>query len=330
MSVTVRSVTAADGAASRTEPTVPLESVHRQSSSEVFLRSGVPGPDGTFLARAVLPAAHPYWTDHPEPGAADALLLLECCRQAETYAAHEHFGVAPGTKFVLAGWSLTLEPGARAVTGAGGELTIEAGTDDAEWRGDVLRAMRYRMRLSVGGVPAGEVLMRVRYVPEGVYRAMRTRRDGSALPTSDDFRGLPDGVPVPPGDVARTVPDNAILLDARYDTLAVRTRMRVAGDHPSLFDHAQDHVPGMVLMEAGRQAALLALSRFGGRPATRWRLSALEAEFTAYAELDAPLTVTAHRPVPAGDDGSLAVRVTFGQSGGVPAEACFTAVAETG
>ncbi|WP_225636974.1 ScbA/BarX family gamma-butyrolactone biosynthesis protein [Streptomyces solaniscabiei] len=328
MSVTVRSLTAAGGDARRTPPTVPRESVHRQSPSEVFLGSAGPGPDGGFTARALLPRAHPYWTDHAHPRAADPLLLLECCRQAETYAAHEYFGVSADTKFVLVDWSLALEPAAHGPAVTGAEVVIEATTHDAERRGDTLRSLAYRMRLSVDGAPAGEVRMRVRYVPEAVYRAMRARRDGSALPSSREYRGRPDGVPAPPAEVARTAADNVVLLDVRPDADAVRARMRVAGDHPSLFDHAQDHVPGMVLMEAGRQAALLALGRFGGRPAADWRIGVLRAEFSAYAELDAPLTVTAHRPEPADRaDGALGVRVTFAQSGRTPAEAYVAAVA---
>ncbi|MYR41026.1 ScbA/BarX family gamma-butyrolactone biosynthesis protein [Streptomyces sp. SID5910] len=326
MSVTLRSLTAVGGDARRTPPTVPRESVHRHSSSEVFLGSAVPGPDGSFTARAVLPWAHPYWTDHARPRAADPLLLLECCRQAETYAAHEYFGVPADTKFVLVDWSLALEPAAGEPVPAGAELVIEATTHDAERRGDALRALAYRMRLSVNGAPAGEVRMRVRYVPDAVYRAMRARRDGSALPSSREYGGRPDGVPAPPAEVARKSADNVVLLDVRTDGDAVRARMRVAGDHPSLFDHAQDHVPGMVLLEAGRQAALVALARFGGHPAADWRMGGLRAEFSAYAELDAPLTVTAHRPEPAdGTNGALGVRVTFAQNGRTPAEASFTA-----
>lgn len=327
MSVTVRSRTAAGGDARRTPHTVPRESVHRHSQSEVFLGSAGPGPDGSFTARAVLPRAHPYWTDHAHPRTADPLLLLECCRQAETYAAHEYFGVSADTKFVLVDWSLALEPAADGPAVAGTEVAIDATTHDVERRGDALRSLAYRMRLSVSGAPAGEVRMRVRYVPEAVYRAMRARRGGSAPPSSLEYRGRPDGVPAPPAEVARTAADNVVLLDVRRDGDAVRARMRVAGDHPSLFDHAQDHVPGMVLMEAGRQAALLALARFGGHPAADWRMSVLRAEFSAYAELDAPLTVTALRPEPAdGADGALGVRVTFAQSGGTPAEAYFAAV----
>ncbi|MEU9592938.1 ScbA/BarX family gamma-butyrolactone biosynthesis protein [Streptomyces sp. NPDC048193] len=327
MSVTVRPPTAAGGDARGTPPTVPRESVHRQSSSEVFLGSAVPGPDGSFTARAVLPPTHPYWTDHAHPRAADPLLLLECCRQAETYAAHEFFGVPADDKFVLVDWSLALEPAADGPAVAGAEVAIEATTHDAERRGDALRALAYRMRLSVNGASAGEARMRVRYVPQAVYRAMRTRRDGSALPSSQQYRGRPDGVPAPPAEVARAAEDNVLLLDVRREDDALRARMRVAGGHPSLFDHAQDHVPGMVLMEAGRQAALAALAGWGGRPAADWRTSALRAGFSAYAELDAPLTVTAHRPEPAdGTDGALGVRVTFTQSGRSPAEAYFAAV----
>ncbi|MGL5929474.1 MAG: AfsA-related hotdog domain-containing protein, partial [Dermatophilaceae bacterium] len=59
--------------------------------------------------------------------------------------------------------------------------------------------------------------------------------------------------------------------------------LRVDTSHPSLFDHPSDHVPGMLLFEAARQAAVLAN---GGRPVV-----AVGADFAAYVELDEPATV---------------------------------------
>jgi hypothetical protein len=73
-------------------------------------------------------------------------------------------------------------------------------------------------------------------------------------------------------------------------------------ENPSLFDHAQDHVPAMVLTEAARQLAVLATHAWGGAGPERTSLVALDAAFARYAELDAPLTLSAE-PVGAGPAG---------------------------
>ncbi|MCZ0971672.1 AfsA-related hotdog domain-containing protein [Streptomyces albulus] len=56
--------------------------------------------------------------------------------------------------------------------------------------------------------------------------------------------------------------------------------------HPVLFDHPVDHVPGMLMVEAARQAARAV--------APHWSLPvALDCSFARYAELDAPCWVGA-------------------------------------
>jgi hypothetical protein len=186
----------------------------------------------------------------------DPLLLLECCRQAETHAVHAHHGAPYGTKFVLEQWSVDL-PGLAALEPGHGpaEVTIVARTHDARVVGGSLRGLRYRMAVSVSGQPVGEVAMGVKYVADGVYGMLRGRRDGGGTPTSESYRQpVTEGL-VEPGRVGRRRPENVVLLDPVVEGRQVRARLRVAGGHPSLFDHPQDHVPGMMLMEAGRQAA---------------------------------------------------------------------------
>ncbi|WP_149183550.1 ScbA/BarX family gamma-butyrolactone biosynthesis protein [Streptomyces sp. TRM49041] len=312
------------------ERTVPRGLVHRRALSEVFLTDSRMVAATSFVAAAQLPPSHAYYTDHTAAHAVDPLLLLECCRQAETHAVHAHFGAPIGTKFVLESWDMDL-PGAAAVGGVTGpaELLIRAETYDARWVGGALRGLGYRMRLSMDGARVGEVTMRVKYVADTVYGALRGRKGSGPLPTSDAYREpLPPGLAAP-ARVGRVRAENVILLDPAVGEHEVRAGLRVAGGHPSLFDHAQDHVPGMVLMEAGRQAGLLAAEESTGVPAAEWGLTGMSAAFRAYAELDEPLVVVARGGVDgAGDsggdgDGLFGVRVLFEQGGRGTAEAGF-------
>ncbi|WP_328348317.1 ScbA/BarX family gamma-butyrolactone biosynthesis protein [Streptomyces violaceus] len=314
------------------EHTVAKALVHRRALSEVFLTDSTAVDDSHFVAGAQLPPSHAYYTDHTTWSAVDPLFLLECCRQAETHAVHAHFGAPDGTKFVLQQWSMEL-PGLAALEPAHGpaEVTIAVTTHDAQWVGGSLRGLRYRMAITVSGRPVGEVTMRVKYVADSVYGMLRGRRDGGGTPTSESYqRPATEGL-VQPGRVGRERPENVVLLDPVTDGRQVRARLLVAGGHPSLFDHAQDHVPGMVLMEAGRQTALLTAEELYGAPAAAWSVTGIEASFDAYAELDEPLTVVGdgdgdghgHGPGDAGA-GALSIPVTFEQGGRRVARAAFT------
>src|SRR5437879_8821060 len=89
--------------------TVDRTLVHRRNLAEVFLTDIQHIGPAVFTAAAQLPMVHPYYTDRiGEPRQPDALLLLECCRQAETLAAHTVLGLGSDTRFVLKDWSMEL------------------------------------------------------------------------------------------------------------------------------------------------------------------------------------------------------------------------------
>ncbi|MGW2327505.1 ScbA/BarX family gamma-butyrolactone biosynthesis protein [Streptomyces sp. NPDC001700] len=307
--------------------TVPKDLVHREALSELFLTDSRKVTDGHFVAAAQIPPSHAYYTDHTSPSPIDPLLLLECCRQAETHAVHAHFGAPRDTVFILRSWSMRLPGAATARIGPGpAELIMDVTTRDSRWRDGTLLATTYVMRLSVAGRYLGDVSLRAAYMPGGTYAAMRTRRRGSTPPTSDAFRQLRDGTPVAPGRVGRARAENVVLLDAVTGADSVTARLRPAGEHPSLFDHPLDHFPGMVLMEAARQLGVLYAAERAGDPAGAWALTELASSFQTYAELDSPLLLTArpssgHEP----DTGAeLSLNIAFEQDEQLVAEADIT------
>jgi hypothetical protein len=98
---------------------------------------------------------------------------------------------------------------------------------------------------------------------------------------------------LPAASVGRTVARNVLL--TTDDQVAVDVTYR------GLFDHAQDHVPGMLLIEAARQAALSRVTARTGTPASRLALAEVSATFGAIAELELPVVVGV-------DDGTVTMR----------------------
>jgi hypothetical protein len=69
-------------------------------------------------------------------------------------------------------------------------------------------------------------------------------------------------------------------------------QMVVDPAHPFFFEHPLDHVPSMMLIEAGRQLGIAVAHIFLDVPfGTAFAPTAIAAEFTRYGELDAPVTV---------------------------------------
>ncbi len=305
--------------------TVDRTLLHRSALSEVFLTDVRPVDRDRFVAAAQLPSSHAYYTSHrTQARLHDPLLLLECCRQAETYAAHAFFGVAADTHFALQRWAMDLPglPEAPA-TGLPAELVIGVNTEGGRHYDGQLRELTYVMDLSIGSAALGRVEMVVCYVPAAMYPLLRSGHRGTPPPSSD-ATPLPDGLPVEPGLVARDRPEDVVLLDPQVGANSVSATLRPPTGHPSMFDHAQDHIPGMVLSEAARQVSLLAAHHHSGPPSDRSAVTVLAASFSAYAELDSPVTVTAH--VHSGGPSRQDMRVRFRQHDLPIAQAAVTMV----
>uniref|UniRef100_A0AAU2JKS5 A-factor biosynthesis hotdog domain-containing protein n=1 Tax=Streptomyces sp. NBC_00049 TaxID=2903617 RepID=A0AAU2JKS5_9ACTN len=89
-------------------------------------------------------------------------------------------------------------------------------------------------------------------------------------------------------------------------------------DHPILFDHPVDHAPGMLLLEAVRQAA------YASAFPRRGVLTDIEMRFFRYGELHAPCWIeTAPAPEDVPATGRIPVLVVARQNG----EDVFTATA---
>ena len=313
--------------------TVDRTMLHRSALSEVFLTDCRPVDAERYVAGAQLPPWHAHYGDHPTADRlVDPMLLLECCRQAETYGGHAYFGVGFGTKFVLLDWSMTLTGAGLPTRPGPAELVIEVTTRGHRRVGGTLRGVTYEMAMHAGDDAVGQVHIGVAYLAEDVYRELRGRHRIGIPPTSTVLagRGAPrwwaDRSPVPPALVGRTNPANVLLLDPVVAGDGVTAAVRPAVDNPSMFDHAQDHLPGMVMTDAARQAAVLALGDLHGLAPAHLAMVGMRASFSTYAELDAPTTVHARGgtdvPGPDGARGTAwEVPVAFLQNGREIAEA---------
>lgn len=283
--------------------TVPRGYVHRASVSEVLLTgwendTAAPGgPSDSFVVRAQLPRSHALFA--PAGGHQDPMLLVESIRQAGILLAHAEYDAPFGHQFLM--WDISLSATASALTTGPTPTDIELRTAcrDIVRRGRTFAGMRYDVSVLRDGMPMATGSARFNCTSPAVHRRLRAGR-----PTTT---GRPLPSPVHPGEVGHSNPQHVLLAGGpggRRDGW----ELRVDTDHPIFFDHPVDHVPGMLLIEAARQAARAAT----GQPDAL--LVGLTSEFARYAELDAPCWISARDEGPdaAGD---LRVRVEGVQQG---------------
>lgn len=288
--------------------------VHRAHDREVLVSPPRRAADGGYVSSTVTTDLSAYYTDHPPTHPVDLVLLTEACRQAALSAAHRFEGIPMDITYFVN----TLE----VRIGTAGALSCERPETVITTRID-------RMRLRGNGAPKQitcaqtarfgpgattlHAVMTVQGVPKDRYSELRAyQRAGSAPPTTADLRHRrrPGGV-TEPAAVARTQPVNVVLADLHIEGASSTATLAPDLTNHGLFDHDYDHIPALVLIEAGRQLALA-----GTRNPYGWMATGVRAEFLHFAELDRAAVLTAHRQgdrvrTVCAQDGSAITRMVF-------------------
>ncbi|MFE6094301.1 ScbA/BarX family gamma-butyrolactone biosynthesis protein [Streptomyces massasporeus] len=283
--------------------TVTKELAHRTAETDVFPARWVRISGTRFRFTAHWPAAHPFFG--PVDGRhQDPMVVGETLRQASMVLAHAEFGAPADTHFVM--WDLTVhvDPSALLLADADEPVEFDVVCSEVRRRGRGLHSMRTTMEFRRAGRLVARGTGSTGCTSPRAYRRLRAGR----LNAPDTPVPLLPGIS--PRTAGRTRADDVVLAPA--DRPGV-WHLRVDTGHPVLFPRPNDHVPGMVLFEAARQAATAASGLHPFLPTT------MTAGFTRYTELHSPCRIETETL----DEhpGEVTVRVSGRQDG----EPVFTA-----
>ncbi|MGA5818741.1 ScbA/BarX family gamma-butyrolactone biosynthesis protein [Kitasatospora sp. NPDC094028] len=269
------------------ERTVSRHLVHRAAVSEVLLTGWQATGPYDFLLGAQWPRLHGFYR---LPGGRyhDPVLMAETVRQAGLLIGHAGFGVPHDHHLTLADLSYALgETGLTglAVTPGPVSLMLAVHCEDVRIRHGRLDSLRVTAEISRDGHPVGHGSGRLRVLTPAGYARLRG-------PVRHPAEPAPPPAPVAPGLVGRTEPADVVLSPTlRPDSWLLRTDPT----HPVLADPGLDHVPGMLVLEAARQAAQRLRHPEPVAPVQ------LVTAFEHYIEPDRPCLVRAVRePAPGG------------------------------
>ncbi|MFE1789996.1 ScbA/BarX family gamma-butyrolactone biosynthesis protein [Streptomyces sp. NPDC059525] len=296
--------------------TVPKELVHRASVAEVLLTDWQRVDEARFSVTAQWPRSHSFFTP-VAGGHYDPLICTETIRQIGSLLGHAEFAVPFGHHFLLWELSLTVHPEHLLVRQTPASLDIDVTCTEIKRRAGHLTGLTYESVVRRDGHVVATGRVSYTCTSPAVYK--RVRPPHTLRP---DHRPLPLTAPTAPQSVGRLSPTDVVLSPIGE---ANRWQLRVDTLHPVLFDHPVDHVPGMVLLEAARQASAAALGRSSFLPL------GIDSEFKRYVELDAPCMIDAQRlyqdEMPGAEE---AVRVTGYQNGAFVFGATVTAASYSG
>jgi hypothetical protein len=284
------------------ERTVPPRLVHRVHDTDVFVTNVRVLSYNTFEVGVRWPGSHDFYGP-PTSDTHDPLLFLESVRQAGLLLAHVAFDIPNEYKFIIHEKRFSLSTSGLRTNGTEPvDVYLIVTAHDIRRRGRGFAGMRFDFAC----MRDGEQIAFAQYVWSCVSAAGYDKLRGdyrTAMPPARAGRDLVAGATVGRRD------ELDVMLAETPD--AGVWELCIAPDHPSVYDHHFDHVPGTGAIEAARQAALLALGRPTALP--------IKSDFTFqhYLEFHQPCLVRAEVDP---EDGPSTVRITFEQDGRVAAQ----------
>jgi len=302
------------------EQTVPRSLAHRRQIGEVFVADSAQVSDDDFYLSFEIPRAHSLWSDQRE-AYHDSFASAEAARQSIFVLLHRHVGVPVGLPFSLQRITLRVEdPQAYANDGISalqGHLHYRVA--ERQGKGSDVVSMTLEGVMEIDGRRAmtlSAVLAFMSQEDYDIFRAFQRAQKPVQSARSTLAHRLA------PALVGREIPRNVVIGSPDTGGTASpepddgRIRYLLAADrrHPAFFDHEYDHVPGPLMVEGLRQAAVAAACRSGALASPHALAAGCEAAFLDFAEFEADLVYEAEVSAP-GADGRLPVAVRIQQFG---------------
>lgn len=259
------------------------EYTHKNHKEEIFVVGVVIISDTKSIVKCSFKNNHRHYNNVINvPYLLNPMLLLECCRQAETYIAHQLFFLDETIKFVLKSWSLNIvkENYERFHGNNCHSFNIHVETSNAPNITSRLRGNKYYFLIEVEKAVLAKAEFDVRYIDDACYSSFRGK--ASANYCEYDIPRLA------PGFVGYVSSYNSILSNFEQHNGRYRALINVNLSNITYNDHAQDHITGMNIVEAAKQFCFCYLSKVLGINNNKYQMNVLKSDYYLYVELSSP------------------------------------------
>jgi 2-oxo-3-(phosphooxy)propyl 3-oxoalkanoate synthase len=268
----------------RSEQTPLRPLVHKRAPENVLLTGISTCGDDRFTCTGRLPQGHPFFNQPGRTPSKDILFYTELGRQASLAISHEFLKVSTEDVFIFEGSDATLTDAAwnSALQSVPDLVVIEVAIKDVtRRRNDAVSRVVAQHSMSIGGEPVFNGTGAWTVQPAALFRRLRRTSSGGPLPSIGTAQWHQAS------NVVITAPTH------RDDRTSFDSTLIVDYTHPYFFDHACDHVPGMLLLEGCAQLALAAFAQATSVLPGRSAIRAYEVNFSQFVECGLPTTLAA-------------------------------------
>ncbi|WP_167333507.1 AfsA-related hotdog domain-containing protein [Nocardia concava] len=267
--------------------------VHKSAAEEVLLTTAFNRRGGTFVLGLRRPFGHRFYGAAPMKWA-DPLYCIEVVRQAGIYLSHQYYGVPVGRRFILTQVEFEIDwSSPTGMADAFEPTAVEVRCLPGKSRSGGFDMSFEALIGSDGGSGYSKIVIRCQIVDEERYRLLRFRKANPRVGAALLGKNPTTVAACTSEDVMRMFEED-VLLALPLCSSGMEWQLRLDVSHPVYFDHECDHIPGMVIVEASRQAASLTYQRALESPGAEFIPERLHASmaFHNFGEVDIPTTVS--------------------------------------
>ncbi|CCB72739.1 MULTISPECIES: ScbA/BarX family gamma-butyrolactone biosynthesis protein [Streptomycetaceae] len=224
--------------------TVPRQLVHRAAHAEVLLTSYRQTTPDHHTITAQWPRNHPFY--HPVNHHHDPLLLIETIRQTIPLLTHTTYNAPLDHKQIWKTLTLTIHhPHHLKTTPTPPHIEIHTTTTHITHHRNTPHTIHLTYTITKDHQPlATATTQYTNHSPTIYHRIRQPHHPTTHTPT-------PPPTTLNPTHLNRTNPHDIVLTTTPHPHTYL---LRTDTTHPTLYDHPTDHTPGMLLLEAARQA----------------------------------------------------------------------------
>ncbi|MGW1871414.1 ScbA/BarX family gamma-butyrolactone biosynthesis protein [Streptomyces mauvecolor] len=280
---------------------VPMALTRKTIASQVLLTGWRRHRDGvSHTVSADWPKEHGFYTSHHEHY--HPLLLTETIRQALALLSHTAFDIPLDHRLGWESFDASLIPTALRTDSTRSLIRLTITHTEVSRRRFGSARLAAQVVATRNGEPLG--ISRIRYTahPPAIYDRLRGDHADARAATA---RALPPSPALDPSVRGEQTSLEHATLSPLGESNRWKLRVNVA--NRTFFDHAHDHIPGLVFLEAAAQATHAMSGARHTLPTN------FDAEFVRYVELDAPCWLEA-TPLQRRAPGIVSTRLTGRQN----------------
>jgi hypothetical protein len=289
-----------DTSAPVSEPDTIRTLVHKRFPENVLLTGIRACADDRFICTGRIPTAHPLFNDGGRTPREDILFYTEVGRQGSLAVSHAYLNVGLDDVFIFERSEAAITDAIWRLPSTADTVEIEIKIRETVKRKNVVTRVIADHSMTVGGEHVFTGTGRWTIQSAAIFKRLRRGTAEASAPAE------------PPRTAA--VSNRVIApLETNGDG-AIGSSLIVDTTHPFFFDHACDHVPGMLLLEGFAQMAL-GVCASSGAASPRMAVMGYDADFTQFVECTLPTSLTA-RPttdVVAGEGAAPITEIVVGQ-----------------